>query len=135
MAKEKEEKKVDEAARKGKGGKGEKPAGEGGGKKKAEVHEVGVTPRLLLHYRKEVVTYLMKHPKLWKDIPIIPAYNTVEEFNRLEAYGSEGGGFTNEGDLPETERASKETVSLPIFHSMTEEEQEYIVRSVVEFYG
>ena len=81
MAKEKEEKKVDEAARKGKGGKGEKPAGEGGGKKKAEVHEVGVTPRLLLHYRKEVVPYLMKRFQ----------YKSVMQVPRLEKIGINSG--------------------------------------------
>lgn len=40
-----------------------------------------------------------------------------------------------ENDLPETERASRETISLPLFHGITNEEQEYIVRSVAEFYA
>ncbi len=58
--KEKEQKKVDDAARKGKGGKGEKGTGEGGGKKHAATREAGVPPRLFLHYRKEVIPLLMK---------------------------------------------------------------------------
>jgi large subunit ribosomal protein L5 len=58
--KEKEQKKVDDAARKGKGGKGEKGTGEGGGKKHAVTREAGVPPRLFLHYRKEVIPLLMK---------------------------------------------------------------------------
>jgi large subunit ribosomal protein L5 len=62
MAKEKdkEQKKVDDAARKGKGGKGEKGTGEGGGKKHAGTREAGVPPRLFLNYRKEVIPLLMK---------------------------------------------------------------------------
>jgi large subunit ribosomal protein L5 len=62
MAKEKdkEQKKVDDAARKGKGGKGEKGTGEGGGKKHAGTREAGVPPRLFLQYRKEVIPLLMK---------------------------------------------------------------------------
>jgi large subunit ribosomal protein L5 len=62
MAKEKdkEQKKVDDAPRKGKGGKGEKGTGERGGKKQAGTREAGVPPRLFLHYRKEVIPLLMK---------------------------------------------------------------------------
>jgi len=33
----------------------------------------------------------------------MPAYNTVEEYNQLVEYGQDGGGFNNEGELPEEE--------------------------------
>jgi hypothetical protein len=50
----------------------------------------------------KVVTYRMDDVRLWKNITKLPAFNTVEEYNRLESYGSNDfGGFISEGDLPE----------------------------------
>lgn len=49
----------------------------------------------------KVITFSQKNIVLWKQTPILPAYNTVEEYNRLVSYGSEQGGFNNEGELPE----------------------------------
>ncbi len=39
----------------------------------------------------------------------------------------------NEGDLPESERASREVLSLPIFPELTEEEIEMVSEAVVQF--
>lgn len=39
----------------------------------------------------------------WKRIPKLPAFNTVEEFNQLNSYGSTAGIFTREGELPREE--------------------------------
>lgn len=47
----------------------------------------------------KVVTFQMQHIKLWQKIPKLPAYSTVEEYNRLTTYGSEGGAFAPEGEL------------------------------------
>lgn len=38
-----------------------------------------------------------------------------------------------EGDLPESERASREVLSLPMFPELTDEEQEYVVREIKAF--
>lgn len=38
-----------------------------------------------------------------------------------------------EGDLPETEMAAKETLALPIFPEITQEEQDYVIKSVKDF--
>lgn len=38
---------------------------------------------------------------LWMTVPKLPAFSTAEEYNRLEDYGAETGGFFTEGDLPE----------------------------------
>ena len=38
-----------------------------------------------------------------------------------------------EGDMPEAERAAKETVSLPIFPEITKEEQDYVIDTITDF--
>jgi dTDP-4-amino-4,6-dideoxygalactose transaminase len=38
------------------------------------------------------------------------------------------------GDLPETERAASECLSLPIFAELTEEQRQYIVENIAKFY-
>jgi len=43
-------------------------------------------------------------------------------------------GYRN-GDLPESERAAKEVLALPMFPELTESEQEWVVESVAEFYS
>lgn len=39
-----------------------------------------------------------------------------------------------EGDLPESERASHETLALPIFPELKEEQQDYVVKTISEFF-
>jgi dTDP-4-amino-4,6-dideoxygalactose transaminase len=39
------------------------------------------------------------------------------------------------GDLPESERAAKEVVALPMFPELTEQEQEWVVKCIAEFYS
>lgn len=65
------------------------------------------------------LTFEMDEIKLFKTIPKVPATNTVEEFNRLLAYGSGGTrrfnlGFMTEGDLPEEEDSTYERVAVLI---------------------
>ncbi len=38
-----------------------------------------------------------------------------------------------QGDLPETERAARETFALPLYPELSEEQQEYIVGRFKEF--
>lgn len=40
-----------------------------------------------------------------------------------------------EGDLPETEKAAKEAISLPMYPELPRDHQEYIVEKIVEFYS
>ena len=48
-----------------------------------------------------VVTFRQNNIVLWKELPVLPAYNTVEEYNKQISYGSDTGGFVDEGELPE----------------------------------
>ncbi|MEP6776943.1 MAG: DegT/DnrJ/EryC1/StrS family aminotransferase [Chthoniobacterales bacterium] len=40
-----------------------------------------------------------------------------------------------EGALPETERAARESLALPIFPTLTQEAQNYVVKSIAEFFA
>ncbi len=40
-----------------------------------------------------------------------------------------------EGDLPESERASRDVLALPMFPELTEEEQRWVVQNIAEFYS
>lgn len=51
----------------------------------------------------KLLTFSQTHTRMWNAIPKDQAYSTVEEYNRLSAYGSEGGGFVPSGELPEEE--------------------------------
>lgn len=39
-----------------------------------------------------------------------------------------------EGDLPESERASRETLALPIYPELKEEQQDYVVKEIAKFF-
>jgi len=41
----------------------------------------------------------------------------------------------SEGDMPESEKAANETISIPVFSLLTDEEREYVADTVLGFYG
>jgi hypothetical protein len=45
-------------------------------------------------------TYRMEHIRLWKALPKLAAYNTVEEYNQIQEYGQGVEAFIEEGGLP-----------------------------------
>jgi hypothetical protein len=51
----------------------------------------------------KLITFKESEIVLWKKVPKLPAYNTVEEYNELNSYGAERGGFIVEGELPSEE--------------------------------
>ena len=52
------------------------------------------------------VTYEMRNIKFWPVIAKDQAYNTIEQYNRIDAYGDQGRGFIAEGALPRSEDSS-----------------------------
>lgn len=54
-------------------------------------------------------TYRMEHIRLWREVPKLPAFNTVEEFNQIQEYGQlDQGAFIDEGSLPDETDATYE---------------------------
>lgn len=54
-------------------------------------------------------TYRMEHIRLWREVPKLPAFNTVEEFNQVQEYGQlDQGAFIDEGALPDETDATYE---------------------------
>jgi len=51
----------------------------------------------------KLITFKESDIRFWKRFPKTAAFNTVEEYNQLTSYGSDRGGFNNEGELPEEE--------------------------------
>ena len=52
------------------------------------------------------VTYEMKNIKFWPIIAKDQAFNTIEQYNRIDKYGDQGRGFIAEGALPRSEDSS-----------------------------
>lgn len=52
------------------------------------------------------VTYELKNIRMWQMMAKDQAYNTIEQYNRQDAYGDQGNGFIAEGDLPRSEDSS-----------------------------
>jgi hypothetical protein len=55
--------------------------------------------------------YKEKDLALWKYINKLPAFSTVEEYERLLDYGQDSGGFIDEGDLPDETDSTYERVA------------------------
>ena len=54
-------------------------------------------------------TFRMEHIRLWKNVPKLAAFNTVEEHNVLSSYGENpDAGWIDEGDLPNEDDSSYE---------------------------
>lgn len=60
-------------------------------------------------------TFRMEHVRLFKAVPKVPAFNTVEEYNRYTSYGdADVPTFIAEGDLPEEADSTVERVTATI---------------------
>lgn len=62
-----------------------------------------------------ITTHTQEHIKLWKKIPRMPAYSTVEEFNIQSSYGhTRAGAFLKEAEAPQEQDAAYERKTLLI---------------------
>lgn len=83
----------------------------------------------------KLLEFRMQDIKLWNSVPKLPAYNTVEEFLQLESYGTNRGGFYNEGELSDVEDSKyRRRAELVKFIQVTGEVtyQAQLVRSYVD---
>lgn len=88
------------------------------------VNDPGVSPGQGFPLRTESLeatlknlTFEMDEVKLFKSIPKVPAFNTVEEYNRLLSYSNGGArqfdlGFMAEGDLPEEQDSTYQRMTV-----------------------
>ncbi len=54
-------------------------------------------------------TFKMNHIVLWRNVPKLAAFNTVEEYNQVQSYGENpDAGFIDEGDLPSEDDSTYE---------------------------
>jgi len=83
----------------------------------------------------KLLEFRTKDVKLWNAIPKLTAYNTVEEFLQLSSYGTQRGGFYNEGELSDVEdsqyiRRSEKVKYMQVTGEVTMQAQ--MVRSFVD---
>jgi len=55
-----------------------------------------------------IVTFTQANIKLWRALPKLPAFSTVEEYTIQTSYGGDAGIFTREGELPQASDAAYE---------------------------
>lgn len=72
-----------------------------------------------------VLTFTQAHVQFWRDIPKLPAFSTVEEYNVQTSYGSEGGMFTRAGELPQVQDASYERRTALVKYVTTQREVDH----------
>jgi hypothetical protein len=72
-----------------------------------------------------VLTFTQAHVQFWRDIPKLPAFSTVEEYNVQTSYGSEGGMFTKAGELPQVQDASYERRTALVKYVTTQREVDH----------
>lgn len=72
-----------------------------------------------------ILTFTQAHVQFWRDIPKLPAFSTVEEYNVQTSYGSEGGMFTRPGELPQVQDASYERRTALVKYVTTQREVDH----------
>lgn len=72
-----------------------------------------------------ILTFTQAHIQFWRDIPKLPAFSTVEEYNVQTSYGSEGGMFTRAGELPQVQDASYERRTALVKYITTQREVDH----------
>lgn len=68
----------------------------------------------------KVTTYKMDDLKLWPAVTKLPAWNTIEEFNRLDSYGTGVAAFMAEGEAPSADDStySRQYVTIKLMGTL-----------------
>ena len=82
-----------------------------------------------------IVTFTQQNIRLWKNIPKLPAYSTVEEYNLQSSYGSDNGMFVQEGELPQTQDAAYERKMAQVKFMGTQREVSHVATLVRPAHG
>ncbi len=82
-----------------------------------------------------ILTFTQKHVKLWRNIPKLPAYSTVEEYNLQTSYGADAGHFVTEGELPQTQDAAYERKVAQVKFMGTQREVTHVATVVRPAHG
>lgn len=72
-----------------------------------------------------ILTFTQAHIQFWRDIPKLPAFSTVEEYNVQTSYGSEGGMFTRAGELPQVQDSAYERKTALVKYVTTQREVDH----------
>lgn len=73
-----------------------------------------------------ILTFNQAHIQLWRDMPKLPAFSTVEEYNVQTTYGNDGAGmFVNAGELPQVTDASYERRTALVKYIATQREVDH----------
>lgn len=82
-----------------------------------------------------IVTFTQQNIRMWKNIPKLPAYSTVEEYNLQSSYGSDNGMFVQEGELPQTQDAAYERKMAQVKFMGTQREVSHVMTLVRPAHG
>ena len=72
-----------------------------------------------------ILTFTQAHIQFWRDIPKLPAFSTVEEYNVQTSYGSESGMFTRAGELPQVQDSAYERRTALVKYVTTQREVDH----------
>lgn len=80
-------------------------------------------------------TFRMEHIKLWKTLPKLAAYNTVEEYNQIQEYGQDVDAFIEEGGLPSETDAKYERKTALIKYMGTQRKVSHVMSLIKPAHG
>lgn len=97
-----------------------------------------ILPKINKDYHHIFNQYILRIPKRDVLLDFLHSNNIgCEIYYPLSLSGQECFSYLGHqvGDFPEAEKASNETIAIPIYPELTLEQQEYVVKKIVEFYS
>jgi len=103
----------------------------------AKLDSIIKLPKININYHHIFNQYILRVPKRDELLKFLQSNNIgCEIYYPLSLSNQECFSYLgyNEGDFPESEKASKETLAIPIYPELSSEQQQYIVDKIKEFY-